>query len=196
MALTVSSIVGNVSGHINNDRYLALAPAAKTAVDQVMTELNGIDWSQPQDLVNIIETKVSEVAAATGYDADFEKSLNGTRTDLNENVVKIVGNFVLKSDGKIIALDSTSENSSQNNRYYYGTRTPVIYNDCRYGHDNLETPYTYISTFGYGGIVDVSYILNDYTFVDLVENIENHQMMNQKKIFMKNYQKIERNIDI
>jgi len=38
MALTVSSIVGNVSGHINNDRYLALAPAAKTAVDQVMTE--------------------------------------------------------------------------------------------------------------------------------------------------------------
>ena len=62
MALTVSSIVGNVSGHINNDRYLALAPAAKTAVDQVMTELNGIDWSQPQDLVNIIETKVSEVA--------------------------------------------------------------------------------------------------------------------------------------
>ena len=62
MALTVSSIVGNVSGHINNDRYLALAQRLKTAVDQVMTELNGIDWSQPQDLVNIIETKVSEVA--------------------------------------------------------------------------------------------------------------------------------------
>ena len=74
MALTVSSIVGNVSGHINNDRYLALAPAAKTAVDQVMTELNGIDWSQPQDLVNIIETKVSEDAAATGYDADDLKA--------------------------------------------------------------------------------------------------------------------------
>jgi hypothetical protein len=39
-----------------------------------MTELNGIDWSQPQDLVNIIETKVSEVAAATGYDADDLKA--------------------------------------------------------------------------------------------------------------------------
>ena len=58
----------------DSDRYLALAPAAKTAVDQVMTELNGIDWSQPQDLVNIIETKVSEVAAATGYDADDLKA--------------------------------------------------------------------------------------------------------------------------
>ena len=60
MALTVSSIVGNVSGHINNDRYNALALQQKTAVDQVMTGLNGIDWSQPQDLVNIIETKVDE----------------------------------------------------------------------------------------------------------------------------------------
>ena len=65
MALTVSSIVGNVSGHINNDRYLALA-----AVKLCWPSDDRIKryWLvTTQDLVNIIETKVSEVAA-TGYD--------------------------------------------------------------------------------------------------------------------------------
>ena len=74
MALTVSSIVGNTSGFLKNDRYNALSPAAKTQVETLIAGLDAIDWSQPQDLVNIIETKVSEVATATGYDADDLKA--------------------------------------------------------------------------------------------------------------------------
>jgi|TARA_Y100000590_G_scaffold105716_1_gene120317 hypothetical protein len=66
MALTVSSIVGNVSGFIGNDKYINLSPSMKEAVKQLIESLDGVDWSQPQDLVSIIETKVAEVAAATG----------------------------------------------------------------------------------------------------------------------------------
>ena len=45
----------------------------KEAVKQLIESLDGVDWSQPQDLVNIIETKVSEVAAATGVvEADIK----------------------------------------------------------------------------------------------------------------------------
>jgi hypothetical protein len=66
MALTISSIVGNVSGFIGNDRYNNLSPSMKEAVKQLIESLDGVDWSQPQDLVNIIETKVAEVSAATG----------------------------------------------------------------------------------------------------------------------------------
>ena len=72
MALTVSSIVGNVSGFLGNDRYNSLAPAQKDAVKGLIEGLDGIDWSQPQDLVNIIETKISEVAAG---DSDVETAL-------------------------------------------------------------------------------------------------------------------------
>ena len=74
MALTVSSIVGNVSGFLGNDRYNALAPAQKDAVKGLIEGLDGIDWSEPQDLVSIIETKVDEVAAATGVSADDIKA--------------------------------------------------------------------------------------------------------------------------
>tara|TARA_B100000900_G_scaffold358698_1_gene329744 strand:+ start:26 stop:262 length:237 start_codon:yes stop_codon:yes gene_type:complete len=72
MALTVSSIVGNTSGFIKNDRYNSLSPAMKTAVESLVAGLDAIDWSQPQDLVNIIETKISEVAAG---DSDVETAL-------------------------------------------------------------------------------------------------------------------------
>lgn len=72
MALTVSSIVGNTSGFIKNDRYNSLSPAMKTAVESLISGLDAIDWSQPQDLVNIIETKISEVAAG---DSDVETAL-------------------------------------------------------------------------------------------------------------------------
>lgn len=72
MALTVSSIVGNTSGFIKNDRYNSLSPAMKTAVESLVSGLDAIDWSQPQDLVNIIETKISEVAAG---DSDVETAL-------------------------------------------------------------------------------------------------------------------------
>jgi hypothetical protein len=66
MALTVSSIVGNVSGFIQSDKYNALSPTAKEAVKTLVEGLDGVDWSSPQDLVNIIETKVAEVSVATG----------------------------------------------------------------------------------------------------------------------------------
>ncbi len=72
MALTVSSIVGNTSGFLKNDRYNALSPAAKTQVETLIAGLDAIDWSQPQDLVNIIESKISEVAAG---DSDVETAL-------------------------------------------------------------------------------------------------------------------------
>ena len=73
MALTVSSIVGNVSGFIGKDRYINLSPSMKEAVKQLIESLDGVDWSQPQDLVNIIETKVAEVSAATGVvDSDIK----------------------------------------------------------------------------------------------------------------------------
>lgn len=72
MALTVSSIVGNTSGFIKNDRYNSLSPAMKTAVESLVSGLDAIDWSQPQDLVNIIETKITEVAAG---DSDVETAL-------------------------------------------------------------------------------------------------------------------------
>ena len=35
MALTVSSIVGNVSGFIGNDKYINLSPSMKEAVKQL-----------------------------------------------------------------------------------------------------------------------------------------------------------------
>ena len=38
----------------------------KPFIKGLIEGLDGIDWSQPQDLVNIIETKVAEVSAATG----------------------------------------------------------------------------------------------------------------------------------
>lgn len=72
MALTVSSIVGNTSGFIKNDRYNSLSPAMKTAVESLVSGLDAIDWSQPQDLVDIIETKITEVAAG---DSDVETAL-------------------------------------------------------------------------------------------------------------------------
>ena len=72
MALTVSSIVGNTSGFIKNDRYNSLSPAMKTAVESLVSGLDAIDWSQPQDLVNIIETKITEVAAG---DSNVETAL-------------------------------------------------------------------------------------------------------------------------
>ena len=62
MALTVSSIVGHTSGYIKNDRYNALSPAMKTSVETLVSGLDAIDWKQPQDLVDIIETKITEVA--------------------------------------------------------------------------------------------------------------------------------------
>ena len=74
MALTVSSIVGNVSGFIGKDRYINLSPSMKEAVKQLIESLDGVDWSQPQDLVSIIETKVDEVAAASGISADDIKA--------------------------------------------------------------------------------------------------------------------------
>jgi hypothetical protein len=73
MALTVSSIVGSVSGFVANDNYINLAPATKDAVKQLIEGLDGVDWKQPQDLVNIIETNVATVAAATGVaEADLK----------------------------------------------------------------------------------------------------------------------------
>tara|TARA_B100000929_G_C15235144_1_gene327759 strand:+ start:78 stop:314 length:237 start_codon:yes stop_codon:yes gene_type:complete len=73
MALTVSSIVGSVSGFIAKDEYINLAPATKEAVKQLIEGLDGVDWKQPQDLVNIIETNVATVAAATGVaEADLK----------------------------------------------------------------------------------------------------------------------------
>ena len=72
MALTVSSIVGNVSGFLGNDKYNIL-PATKDSIKQLIEGLDGIDWSQ-QDLVSIIETKVDEVAAATGISVDDIKA--------------------------------------------------------------------------------------------------------------------------
>ena len=62
MALTVSSIVGNVSGFLGNDKY-NVWPATKDSIKGLIEGLDGIDWSQ-QDLVSIIETKVDEVAEA------------------------------------------------------------------------------------------------------------------------------------
>ena len=72
MALTVSSIVGHTSGYIKNDRYNALSPAMKTNVETLVSGLDAIDWTQPQDLVDIIETKITEVAAG---DSDVETAL-------------------------------------------------------------------------------------------------------------------------
>ena len=51
-----------------------LAPATKDAIKGLIEGLDGIDWSQPQDLVSIIETKVDEVAAASGISADDIKA--------------------------------------------------------------------------------------------------------------------------
>tara|TARA_B100001057_G_C22789152_1_gene926866 strand:- start:393 stop:629 length:237 start_codon:yes stop_codon:yes gene_type:complete len=69
MALTVSSIVENTSGFIANDKYNALAPALKDAVKVLIESLDGVDWSNPQDLKDIIETKVTEVATSEGVEA-------------------------------------------------------------------------------------------------------------------------------
>ena len=44
MALTVSSIVGNVSGFIGKDRYINLSPSMKEAVKQLIQSLEGVDW--------------------------------------------------------------------------------------------------------------------------------------------------------
>ena len=68
MALTVSSIVENTSGYVANDKYNALAPALKDAVKVLIESLDGVDWSNPQDLKDIIETKVTEVAASEGVE--------------------------------------------------------------------------------------------------------------------------------
>jgi|TARA_B100001248_G_scaffold256424_1_gene237437 hypothetical protein len=68
MALTVSSIVENTSGYVANDKYNALAPALKDAVKVLIESLDGVDWSSPQDLKDIIETKVTEVAASEGVE--------------------------------------------------------------------------------------------------------------------------------
>ena len=43
MALTVSSIVGNVSGFIGNDKYINLSPSMKEAVKQLIESLDGVD---------------------------------------------------------------------------------------------------------------------------------------------------------
>ena len=72
MALTVLSIVGHTSGYIKNDRYNALSPAMKTSVETLVSGLDAIDWTQPQDLVDIIETKITEVASG---DSDVETAL-------------------------------------------------------------------------------------------------------------------------
>ena len=69
MALTVSSIVENTSGFVANDKYNALAPALKDAVKVLIESLDGVDWSNPQDLKDIIETKVTEVATSEGVEA-------------------------------------------------------------------------------------------------------------------------------
>ena len=69
MALTVSSIVENTSGFVANDKYNALTPALKDAVKVLIESLDGVDWSNPQDLKDIIETKVTEVATSEGVEA-------------------------------------------------------------------------------------------------------------------------------
>ncbi|MAJ05111.1 MAG: hypothetical protein CMH03_10530 [Marinovum sp.] len=69
MALTVSSIVENTSGFVANDKYNALSPALKDAVKVLIESLDGVDWSNPQDLKDIIETKVTEVATSEGVEA-------------------------------------------------------------------------------------------------------------------------------
>ena len=69
MALTVSSIEENTSGFVANDKYNALAPALKDAVKVLIESLDGVDWSNPQDLKDIIETKVTEVATSEGVEA-------------------------------------------------------------------------------------------------------------------------------
>lgn len=69
MALTVSSIVENTSGFVANDKYNALSPALKDAVKVLIESLDGVDWSNPQDLKDIIETKITEVATSEGVEA-------------------------------------------------------------------------------------------------------------------------------
>ncbi len=69
MALTVSSIVENTSGFVANDKYNALTPALKDAVKVLIESLDGVDWSNPQDLKDIIETKITEVATSEGVEA-------------------------------------------------------------------------------------------------------------------------------
>jgi hypothetical protein len=44
----------------------------KTSVETLVSGLDAIDWTQPQDLVDIIETKITEVASG---DSDVETAL-------------------------------------------------------------------------------------------------------------------------
>ena len=46
------------------DMFCSVSDAVKVLIES----LDGVDWSSPQDLKDIIETKVTEVAASEGVE--------------------------------------------------------------------------------------------------------------------------------